>query len=127
MSSATISEEEYRLIKDYCILPFIRDMVLRNNEIIKKDKHSMKPLYVRSGEALLEVIDRDIYEARRAVRQLKAQITEVRRSDEGILYQIKLRGYVSDYGLVRHVVKQEMEQRLRRYIAGMFTTSWQNN
>ncbi|MCK9859614.1 hypothetical protein [Paenibacillus sp. ATY16] len=117
---SNITSDEYSLIKNHCALPFVREMVKRNNDKIKLESYTLAPLFFRSGEILLTLIDNDIYEVRQQVRQLNAKITEVKRNSDGILYEISLRGYVSDFALLRHTLKQEMAKWLEKYISIIF-------
>ncbi|WP_042165506.1 hypothetical protein [Paenibacillus gorillae] len=118
--SGQISDDEYRLIRDYCILPFVRDAVANNMKKMQEEKYAMKTLYIKSSQMVLDIIDKDIREVRQHVRKLEMQIVEIKRNDDGILYEVILRGYKSEYALVRHVVRNEMAERLQRYIGGMF-------
>ncbi|MFF2089734.1 hypothetical protein [Paenibacillus sp. NPDC058174] len=120
MGAQSINEEEYRLIQDYCILPFVRDAVMNNSKAMMESGYSMKMLYVKSSEMVLRIIEEDIRSVRSQVRKLKASIAEVKRNDDGILYEVILRGYKSEYALLRHVVKKEMANKLQRYIGSLF-------
>ncbi|MFX3636860.1 MAG: hypothetical protein ACE3L7_02275 [Candidatus Pristimantibacillus sp.] len=120
MSEQSISDEEFSLIRDYCILPMMIHMVNRNKDMMKNSDYTIKTLFVSSGEVLLRIIEKDLSEVRRKVRKINAKVTEVKRNSEGVMYEIRLRGYQTEVSLVRHVVKNEMSSRLSRYIEGMF-------
>ncbi|WP_127491302.1 hypothetical protein [Paenibacillus glycanilyticus] len=116
----SMTEEEYTLIKDYCILPFVKNMVITNSDKIKEEGMTLGQLFVRSSLKVIQMIDDDINRSRMMVGKLKAKITEVNRNDEGILYEVELRGYVHRVALLRHVVRQEMADRRDKYIANLF-------
>ncbi|MFX3635441.1 MAG: hypothetical protein ACE3L7_04085 [Candidatus Pristimantibacillus sp.] len=120
MSGQNLSDEEYRLIYDYCILPMMIQMVKRNKEVMQDTDYTIKKLFVNSGEVLLSIIEKDYVEVRRQVKKLQATVTEIKRNSDGVLYEVRLRGYLTEVALVRHVVKNEISSRLSRYIGGMF-------
>lgn len=117
-----MTEEEYKLIRDYCILPFVKKMVKSNSDKIKEEGLTLGPLFVRSSMKVLQMIDVDINRSRMMVGKLQAKITEVNRNDDGILYEVLLRGYVHKVALLRHVIKQEMADRRDKYIAKLFNS-----
>ncbi|WP_201009020.1 hypothetical protein [Paenibacillus glycanilyticus] len=120
MSGQSMTDEEYSLIRDYLILPFVRNMVKNNSEKVKDEGLTLGSLFVKSSEVMLKLIDKDIYETRRQIGKLQAKITESKRNEDGILYEVRLRGYVQEIALLRHVVKREMADKSEKYIRMMF-------
>ncbi|GMK49142.1 hypothetical protein PghCCS26_62720 [Paenibacillus glycanilyticus] len=114
-----MTDEEYGLIRDYIILPFVKKMVQNNMAKIKAESMTLNELFFRSCKRVLELIEDDINLSRRNVGRLKMQITQVKQNDDSVEYEIRVRGYVHDITLQRHVAKREMATMRDSYIANV--------
>ncbi|WP_336774189.1 hypothetical protein [Paenibacillus sp. MMO-58] len=117
MNGQSMSDEEYSLIRDYIILPFVKNMVKNNMDKIKAEGMTLSELFVKSSKRALELIEDDINLSRRNVGRLKMQITKVKQNDDSEEYEVRLRGYVHNITLQRHVAKREMATMRDAYIA----------
>lgn len=116
MSGQTLSDDEYSLIRDYIILPFVKNMVKNNMDKIKAEGMTLGDLFVKSSKRALELIEADINATRRDVGRQKMQITKVKQNDDSEEYEVRVRGYVHDITLQRHVAKREMATMRDYYI-----------
>ncbi|TCN00848.1 hypothetical protein EV294_101298 [Paenibacillus sp. BK033] len=117
MSGQTLSDDEYSLIRDYIILPFVKNMVKNNIEKIKAEGMTLSDLFVKANKKALVLIEDDINASRRNVGRLKMQITKVKQNDDSEEYEVRLRGYVHKITLQRHVARREMATMRDAYIA----------
>lgn len=120
MSGQSLTDEENSLIRDYIILPFVKKMVQNNMDKIKAAGMTLSELFVRSCKKALELIEADINTTRRQVGRLKMQITRVKQNEDSEEYEVRLRGYVHNLTLQRHVAKREMANKRDTYIANVY-------
>ncbi|WP_317982452.1 hypothetical protein, partial [Paenibacillus glycanilyticus] len=59
--------DEYNLIRDYIILPFVKKMVQNNMIKIKAEDITLSELFVRSCKRALDLIEDDINACRKDV------------------------------------------------------------
>jgi hypothetical protein len=119
------SKEELELIRDYCLMPMLLDIVEKNRKDMEFANHSLKRLYIKAAEALAKKIHVDLYEIRKELKRINCRVNEMKDKYDpaAVHFEFWLRGYHNEFGLMKEVVRSEMSVRLADYIAGMFRPS----
>ncbi|MFC4102895.1 hypothetical protein [Paenibacillus xanthanilyticus] len=122
MSTTSLpTQEEMMLIRDAVILPFLLDLVQNNRTQMELQSNSLRSLYVKSADVLLDRIHKDLVEVRKQMRQKKIKVFEQERIyGDAIHYRFVCRGYEDNFLLMRMVLKSEMSTRLPKYINSIF-------
>lgn len=120
------SKEEIELIRDYCLMPLLLDLVEKNKKDMEFTDHTLKPLYIKAADALWKRIHADLYEIRKELKRIGCKVNKLDRYDPAAIhFEFRLRGYREEFGIMKMLVKSEMSMRLGNYIAGMFKPSTQ--
>lgn len=110
------TEEEFKMIRDYILLPYMLSMVQKSVEDIENHSNLLKQLYLTAGRALMNQISTDLYSLRRELSKRNIKIISDEQADMVIYHRFICRGYEDRFGMVRDVMRAEISIRLSKYI-----------
>ncbi|MFD0867578.1 MULTISPECIES: hypothetical protein [Paenibacillus] len=110
------TEEEFKMIRDYILLPYMLSMVQKSIEDIENHSNLLKQLYLTAGRALMNQISTDLYSLRRELSKRNIKIISDEQADMVIYHRFICRGYEDRFGMVRDVMRAEISIRLSKYI-----------
>jgi hypothetical protein len=112
--------EELVLVKNYAVLPIMLTIVEGNLRKIQIADYSLKKLYIRATNVLIDRVTRDIYETKKLLRELGIKVYEDEKIDGSLRVKFNCRGYEDDIAIIRDVVKSEISIKIQTYIEDMF-------
>lgn len=112
--------EELTLIREYALLPLILSIVETNLRSIENTTYSLRKLYMKAAQSLLELIHSDLVRVRKTLKERDIKVYEEERIDNTIQFRFLCRGYEDRFTMVRDVVRAEASVRIAKYIAALF-------
>jgi hypothetical protein len=109
------TEDEFKMIRDYILLPYMLSMVQKNIEDTGNQSNLLKQLYVTADQAVMKQISADMYSVRRELSKRNIKITNDEQADMVIYHRFICRGYEDRFGMVRDVMRSEISIRLSKY------------
>jgi hypothetical protein len=107
--------DEFKMIRDYILLPYMLSMVQKNIEDTGNQSNLLKQLYVTADQAVMKQISADMYSVRRELSKRNIKITNDEQADMVIYHRFICRGYEDRFGMVRDVMRSEISIRLSKY------------
>ncbi|MUT66000.1 hypothetical protein [Paenibacillus sp. NEAU-GSW1] len=120
MTASLPTKEELELIRDYVLLPIMLDVVKSDRDKMKYEFLSLKELYLKADDALLNILMKDLFAVKQELKRLGIKVEEIDRTPTALNYKFWYKGYEDHFSLMRMVVKSEISVRLGRYINRMF-------
>jgi hypothetical protein len=118
------SKEELELIRDFCLLPMLLDIVEKNKKDMEYTEYTLKSLYIIAINVLSGTIHRDLSDINKELKRIKCKVNKLDKYDPAAVhFEFWLRGYHNEFGLMKEVVRSEMSVRLGKYIAGILKPS----
>jgi len=114
--SPMATKEELDLVRSYILLPLILTVAEKNLQQAERLTMTLKPLYVRATEILMDTVTKDLTNIRREMKQRNIKVIEDELRDSVMYYRMYCRGYEDRFGIMREVVRAEMQVRLGKYI-----------
>ncbi|TVY09863.1 hypothetical protein [Paenibacillus cremeus] len=117
MTNNHATNEEMELIKKHIILPLMLDVVQKNIEDLSLNQSTLKPLYIASCEAVMNLIHQDMAENRKLLKQANIKIFDRDQSKYPLFhYPYMVRGYHFTFQMRRELIKSEMSTMLPKYV-----------
>lgn len=113
------STEEFRMIRDYTLLPYILTMVQRNLDDLKYNKSILNSAFITAGEEIAKRIAKDIYEVRRDLSRRNIRVSNGEQDDIVMNYQYSCRGYTGTFGITREESRAQISIRLGKYVSDL--------
>ncbi|UUZ85694.1 hypothetical protein LJK88_20625 [Paenibacillus sp. P26] len=110
------TQEEFVLIRDYILLPYMLTMLQRSIDDIEHGSNLMKKLYLSAGRTVMDKISADMLELRRQLKQRNIKITGEEHVEMVVYHHIVCRGYEERFGMIRDVMRSEISIRLSQYV-----------
>ncbi|MUT66843.1 hypothetical protein [Paenibacillus sp. NEAU-GSW1] len=115
-------KEELELIRDFVLLPMMLNIVDKNCRDIELSFYSMKALYMKASQVLMNRIETDLASVRRQLKERNIRVFQDEMESEGgaIHYRFVCRGYEDRFSMIRDAARAEISVRIAKYIARMF-------
>ena len=114
------TQEEIGLIRDYALLPIILSIVESNHRSIENSQYTLRKLYVRAAQVLLDVIHSNLARVRKTLKEHNIKVYEEERIDNMLQFRFNCRGYEDNFTMIKDVVRAEASLRLSNYISRIF-------
>lgn len=111
------SIDELTMLRDLLILPHMLTMVDQSNETTKHSGNFLRAFHTELGEAVMDLITRDLGDIRQELRRRRIKTWEAERSEFVLNLGYNCRGYESVFGMTVEVAKAEIGIRLGQYIS----------
>ncbi|CAM3525051.1 hypothetical protein PALU110988_27285 [Paenibacillus lupini] len=107
------TKEELELIREFCLLPMLLDIVAKNKKDLEYTDSTLKPFYILIVEALLDRIHTELTDIRKELNRIKCKVNQLDRPDPAAFhFEFRLRGYHEEFWLWKSLVRSEMSIRL---------------
>ncbi|REE85155.1 hypothetical protein A8990_11373 [Paenibacillus taihuensis] len=118
------TEEEFKMIRDCCLLPIMLDMVEKKRLEMEASGVTMKRLYCTALVRMQDLMLADLLQFRKklsdaGIKLWKIDDSEVRKKS-AFKYQYKCRGYVNVFEMLRDFARAEISKKFGYYIALVF-------
>ncbi|NIK67954.1 hypothetical protein FHT67_001378 [Paenibacillus sp. BK720] len=115
---AVPTKEELELIREFCMLPLLMDLVAKNRQDLEYMDSTLKPFYTLIVDVLLDRIHADLTHIRKELNRIKCKVNQLDRHDAATFhFEFRLRGYCEEFGLWKTLVRSEMGIRLGKHKA----------
>ncbi|MGZ7443826.1 hypothetical protein [Paenibacillus sp. TH7-28] len=108
--------EEFSMIRDYILLPYMLTMVQKNVDDIERSSNLLKQLYLATGQAIMNKISKDMRDIKRELTKRNIKIFSDEHADLIVYHRFLCRGYEERFGMTRDVMRSEISVRLKKYI-----------
>lgn len=119
-ASKVPTPEEILLVRDYCLLPMMLNVVETNLRSIEHSNYSLRRLYITSTQALLDLVHRDVVALREQLLRHHIRVFDEERVDNMIQFKFVCRGYEDHFTMTSDVARSEIGTRLTHYIRKLF-------
>lgn len=117
--------DELEMIRDALLLPNMVIMLERQREEMEYSQHMLKPLYLKVVDALIAAVNRDLSQLRMELRRRKIKTWAGEQKDLVVYIQFVCRGYEDRLGVMREVLRSEIQIRLTQYIKDLVSRLWE--
>jgi hypothetical protein len=114
------TKEELELIRASILIPIMMDITQKNIDEMHRQSITLKPLFIRAGEKLLDTLTKRVSEVRKQLRQSQIKVWESRHGGHTVYYKYLCRGYEEEFGIIREVMKAEISIQLADYMRKVF-------
>lgn len=122
------TEEDLKLIRTYALLPIILTIVETNYHTIKSAPTTpLKKMYVRATQLLINMIQEDLAQIRKDIKQRHISVYEEERSEGSLRFRFVYHGYENHFSMLRDVVRAEVSVRIAQYMNAVFREHTGNN
>ncbi|WP_127586027.1 hypothetical protein [Paenibacillus koleovorans] len=118
-TSSMPTEEEYHMIRDYVLLPYMLTMVQKGVDELQGSTGVLKKLHLVTSKLVMDRISEDIYHLRREMSRRNIKVLQDDQVDLVVYYKYICRGYENKMGFVREVMRSEISKRFTAYIQGI--------
>lgn len=113
------TSEEFKMIRDYTILPHMLTMIQRNLDDLKYNKSILNSVFLVAGEEIAKKITKDLYEIRRELSKRNIRVSEGEQDDIVLNFNYTCRGYTGTFGITREESRAQISIRLGKYVSGL--------
>lgn len=111
------TEEELILIRNYIIYPMMLTVVQNNLDELNLSSMTLKPLYVKATEVIMNLITKDMVAAKRELKRVNIKLFDRDLSKHPLFeYEYNVRGYGYRFTMRREMIKAEMGDMLPKYM-----------
>lgn len=111
------TSEEFKMIRDYILLPHILTMVQRNLDEQRFNKGVLNSAFLAAGESIAKKIMKDIYEIRKELGKRNIRVSNGDQDEIVMNYHYVCRGYSGTFGITREESKAQISIRLGKYVS----------
>lgn len=111
--------DELFMVREMLVLPNIVTMLERQRQEMEYSSMMLKPLYLRSVDALIFAVNRDLSNTRMELQQRKIKTWEGDHNEFTLCVEFMCRGYRDKFEIVREYLKSVIRERLTEYIKEM--------
>ncbi|MFC5702228.1 hypothetical protein ACFPVX_13075 [Cohnella faecalis] len=108
--------DELTMIRDYVLLPHMMTIVQKSIDDIGRSPNTLKRLYSATAQVILNRLSKDSLDLRRELSRRNIRIMSDEQVDLIVYHRFICRGYEDRLGIVREVMRAEINVRLARYI-----------
>ncbi|MNC20660.1 hypothetical protein D3C75_686180 [compost metagenome] len=113
--------EEWVMIRDYILLPYMLTMIQRNIDQVRSGKELFKNLYAALAEEIASAVEKDMFGLRRELTRRNIHITPGEQDDIVLNYVYRYKGYSGTFGITREETRAQMGIRLAQYTKEVWT------
>ncbi len=110
------TSEELTMVRDYILLPHILTMLQNSLDKIQHTPNVLNRLYGTVTQLLMDRVTKDMHNLKRELSKRNIKITTAEQADMIMYHSFVCRGYEERLGIVREVMRSEIQVRLSKYI-----------
>lgn len=107
--------EELVMIRDYVIFPQLIKMLQKSLDDMSFAHVALKGVILRCLEYIMFCVTDDFYAHKRELKKHNIRVVEEETNDDILYYRYYCRGYEERFGIVREVLRTELQLRLTEY------------
>nr|WP_255570120.1 hypothetical protein [Cohnella sp. CFH 77786] len=112
--------EELRMIRDYVLLPHLLTILQKSLEEVQHSPNVLKKVFAALTQLLMNRVTKDMYNVKRELRRRNIKILNDEQADLVVYHRYVCRGYEERFGMVREVMRSEINERVIHYINEMY-------
>lgn len=118
--------EEFKMLRDYILLPHMLTMVQRSIDDLQYHKGILKELFRAATEQIAIQISQDMHRLRKELAGRNIRISPAELEDIVMNYHYTCRGYSGTFGITREECKAQISIGLGNYITELLQKMKQN-
>lgn len=109
------TSEELTMIRDYVLYPQLIKMIQKSLDDMGFVHVALKGVILRCLDYIMFIATEEFYALKRVLRQRNIRVVEEETNDEILYYRYYCRGYEERFGILREVLRTELQIRLTAY------------
>lgn len=111
--------EELTMIRDFVLLPHLLTILQNSLEEVQHSSNVLKKVFAALTQLLMNRVTKDMYGVKRELSRRNIKILSDEQADLVVYHRFVCRGYEDRFGMVREVMRSEINERLIKYISEM--------
>jgi hypothetical protein len=120
MNPRVPTKEELELIRESVVLPFLMDIVQKNNDQMELQTMTFKPLYLKAGLTLLDNVHKRLVQVKKELKQAEIKVWEHQHRGDVIDYKFVCRGYHNEFPIWKEHLRAELSVKMDFYMREVF-------